>query len=173
MGEFDYDRAEADLYDSGCPYSEEIYDYQTEKGRNEFMRENGLDPNKYTNSGSGSSNNNSSGGSICYLTTACVVSKGLPDNCEELTILRGFRDNYLKKIAGGEEEIKEYYQIAPKIVEAINNRIDASSIWAKTYTELILPCVDLIKKNENDIAHKKYKVYTKYLQGLYQGETNT
>lgn len=31
---FDYDKAEADLYDSGCPYSEDIYGYRSEKGIN-------------------------------------------------------------------------------------------------------------------------------------------
>ena len=30
----------------------------------------------------------SSGG--CYLTSACVESKNLPDNCHELTVLRQF-----------------------------------------------------------------------------------
>lgn len=37
----------------------------------------------------------SSGG--CFLTSACVKSKGLPDNCYELTRLRWFRDNILAK----------------------------------------------------------------------------
>lgn len=32
----------------------------------------------------------------CYLTSACTKARGLPDNCEELTILRKFRDEWLK-----------------------------------------------------------------------------
>lgn len=52
--------------------------------------------------------NPDSGG--CYLTTACVEAKGLPDDCEELTILRDFRDHWLKKQPGGAEEIAEYHQ---------------------------------------------------------------
>ena len=37
------------------------------------------------------------------------------DNCYELTVLRWFRDNFVSK-----EDIKHYYEIAPVIVEAIN-----------------------------------------------------
>lgn len=99
---FNYGKAEADLYDAGCPDSEEIYGYRSEKAIESFMRENGLDPEKYydntEDSKSSSSNNNSSG---CYLTSACVNAKGLPDDCEELTVLRNFRD-------GGTEHTVNY-----------------------------------------------------------------
>ena len=36
MSEFDYEKAESDLYDSGCHHSEEIYEYNTDRGRNDF-----------------------------------------------------------------------------------------------------------------------------------------
>ena len=32
----------------------------------------------------------------CYLTSACMYSKGLPDDCYELETLRNFRDTWLK-----------------------------------------------------------------------------
>jgi len=165
MDDFNYGKAEADLYDSGCPYSEEIYEYSTDKGRDEFLRENGLDPAKY-HSGSGNSNNSSSN-SGCYLTTACVMSKGLPDNCEELETLRSFRDTYLKGIPEGLTDIKEYYEIAPKIVEAINKFPDAAKLWENVYKELILPCVSLIKKGDNKQTYSMYKQYTNMLKDKY------
>ena len=59
---FDYDKAEADLYDSGCPYSEDIYGYRSEKGINEFMRENGLDPDRYYSGGNNSGDSSNNGG---------------------------------------------------------------------------------------------------------------
>ena len=31
----------------------------------------------------------------CYLTSACMYSKGLPDDCYELETLRNFRDTWL------------------------------------------------------------------------------
>ncbi|NJK93323.1 MAG: hypothetical protein HC904_16845 [Blastochloris sp.] len=59
----------------------------------------------------------SSGG--CFLTTACVVHAGLDDNCEELMVLRSFRDNVLLKTSTGRRLVEEYYRIAPPIVEEI------------------------------------------------------
>ena len=166
MDDFNYGKAEADLYDSGCPNSEEIYEYSTDRGRDEFLRENGLNPANYHTGGSGSSGNNS-GTSGCYLTTACTLAKGLPDNCNELETLRAFRDSYLKNRPNGESDIREYYEIAPKIVTAINKLPDANNIWSRVYSELIIPCISFIKGNENEKAYSMYKNYTNDLKVKY------
>ena len=165
--DFDYDKAEADLYDSGCFDSEEIYGYRSEKGINEFMRENGLNPDNYYkhSGGSGSSNNSNSGG--CYLTSAWVNAKNLPDDCEELTVLRNYRDTYLKQREGGAEDIKHYYEFAPKIVEAIDKLPNAVSIWEKLYNDMILPCVAFIKDSQFEAAYELYKKFTLQLEGEY------
>ena len=60
------------------------------------------DSNGRNSDGSWSDNGGSGG---CYLTTACVVAKNLPDDCEELTALRNFRDTYLRNHENGEEDI--------------------------------------------------------------------
>lgn len=73
-----------------------------------------------------------SSGSFCFLTSACVKYYGKADDCEELTKLRNFRDNQLRKSFEGEKLIEEYYKIAPKIVE----RIEASD-KKKEYYEFI------------------------------------
>ena len=59
----------------------------------------------------------SSGGGGCFITTAIVERRGEEDDGETLTILRNFRDTYM----GGKKSIDliEYYDIAPKIIEAI------------------------------------------------------
>ena len=105
-------------------------------------------------------NNRSSGSGGCYLTSACVKAKGLGDDCDELTCLRNFRDNYLRNIENGQEEIDSYYAIAPEIVDRINQREDAQELWDSVYTELILPCVDYINSLENEKAYELYKNYT-------------
>ena len=43
---------------------------------------------------------NDSGG--CFLTSACTEARGLPDDCHELTVLRSFRDGYLRSQPEGE-----------------------------------------------------------------------
>lgn len=99
--------------------------------------------------------NPNSGG--CYLTSACVETRGLPDDCEELTVLRNFRDNWLKQQPGGAEEVAEYYEAAPQIVAEINKRADAREIWNALYDALVAPCVKLIRCGEMERARERYK----------------
>lgn len=97
----------------------------------------------------------SSGG--CYLTTACVECRNLADNCRELTVLRSFRDNYMANQENGKDDIKEYYDKAPTIVEIINKRDDSNEIYDDLYRNVIKPCVELIEIGRNEEAYQKYK----------------
>lgn len=106
-------------------------------------------------------------GGGCYLTTACTVSRNLPDNCMELTTLRWFRDNYLSKRENGSHEIGEYYYIAPKIVDKINQSPNADNVWSTLYDSLILPCVKLIKDGKYEETYQLYKKVTKQLKAKY------
>jgi hypothetical protein len=103
----------------------------------------------------------------CFLTSACVEAKGLPDDCHELTVLRTFRDGYLSQVEGGSAEICEYYQIAPSIVESINHLPDSLSIFEKIYNELVLPCVAFIETGKNEDAHQLYRSYTLSLEAQF------
>ena len=101
---------------------------------------------------SAASNSNSSGGStqggICYLTTACCEHKGLPDDCEELTVLRKFRDSYVAK-----ELVQEYYRLAPAIVERIKDKPPVLDYVHAT----VQLCVKDIKAGRFELALNKYK----------------
>jgi len=84
-----------------------------------------------TNSGKGTIIDTTSGekestDTQCYLTTACMrhMALNFDDNCEELTILRWFRDKYVSK-----EDIKHYYNTAPIVVAAINEVEDNNKIY--------------------------------------------
>ena len=104
----------------------------------------------------------SSGG--CYLTTACINTKNLPDDCRELTILRSFRDNYLMYQSNGRADIQEYYQTAPKIVEVINGQNNKDEIYEELYNNVIVPCVELIEQGKNEEVYDKYKTMVKKLE---------
>lgn len=164
MDEFDYDKAEADLYDVGCPDSEEIYGYTSEKGFREFMRENGLNPDNYSKNGNSGGNDNSGG---CFLTSACMTARGLADDCEELRVLRRYRDSVLKYRDGGLEDIEHYYQVAPKIVEAINGQPSPAEEWDRLYREMVLPCVEKIKAGKTEDAYALYKDTVSWLENEY------
>lgn len=103
----------------------------------------------------------------CFLTSACVEAKGLPDDCHELSILRSFRDGYLSSLPGGREEVAEYYFIAPQIVAAIKDRANAPAIFNSIYEKLVRPCVEMIERGENENAHKLYRDSVRQLQTQY------
>lgn len=100
----------------------------------------------------------------CFLTSACVEAMGLPDDCYELTTLRGFRDEYLAKLDRGQCEIAYYYHVAPGIVERIKKSTNANAILEQIYNDLIIPCVKLIEQKENEKAHSKYREYIMMLE---------
>ena len=152
----DYDRAEEDLWDQSD--SEEpfgIRDYRNEKDFRDYMKEHGMNPDKYIKNGS----NNKNGGSdpLCFLTTACIRAKQLPDDCEELQTLRAYRDSYLSDRAGGKDDIARYYEIAPKIVDAIDRLPDAQARWNSMYDQLVVPCVSMILDGRNEEAYRLYR----------------
>lgn len=107
----------------------------------------------------------SSGG--CYLTSACMYSKGLEDNCHELTTLRKFRDSWLKNSENGKDLIDTYYLIAPKIVSEINKTKDSKSVYEMIYDKMVKPCVELIENNKFDEALDLYKSVTLELKTIY------
>ena len=172
MSKFNYKKAEADLHDAGARHPDEIYEYKSEKAIRGYMKENGLNPDKYykqngNTSRSKSGSDSGSGTEGCYITSACVAARGLPDQCEELQTLRFFRDGYLSEQPGGQVEIEQYYATAPKIVEAINQSTNAAAIWNSVYEELVKPCVQLIHSARNEEAHRLYKEYALKLSDQY------
>ena len=112
-----------------------------------------------SNTGKGSITDTTSGSkettdTSCYLTTACMIHKAeeFDDNCEELTILRWFRDEFVSK-----EDIEHYYETAPIIIENINEVENNNQIYNYIYEKVISVCVDAIKKGDFDSAYNRYK----------------
>jgi hypothetical protein len=103
----------------------------------------------------------------CFLTTACVKSKQLPDDCEELQTLRSFRDKHLKSSEEGKRLIAHYYEIAPGIVEKINALDNSKVIYDFMYNTLVLNTIELIDSGNNQAAIQYYKEYTESLETLF------
>ena len=103
----------------------------------------------------------------CFLTSACTAARGLPDDCHELQTLRRFRDEWLKKQQDGVLLIAYYYEVAPRIVAAIDACSDHLEIYDRLYQELVSPCVRMIESGQNDDALLLYKDYTLKLEEMY------
>lgn len=90
---------------------------------------------------------------------------GKPDDCYELETLRSFRDNYM---AADEfkADVEEYYEIAPKIVSAIENTGSQSTAYDYIYS-VITDCVTCIEKEDYVTAYELYKKMSLELQNQY------
>ena len=97
-----------------------------------------------------------SAGSSCFLTSACAIARGLPDDCFELTVLRGFRDGWLRDQPDGPALIAEYEAIAPAIVDRIHARPDAGAVFGRLY-ERIEAAVGLVVRGEHVRALSAYR----------------
>jgi len=99
----------------------------------------------------------------CFLTTACVTARGLPDDCEELQVLRTFRDGYLRRLPEGPALIEEYYARAPRIVELISRRDDARRIWEEVY-QTLRAAVHQVQRHEPEAALRTYCALVRTLE---------
>lgn len=106
-------------------------------------------------------------GGGCYLTTSCMIEKSsdFDDNCYELTTLRSFRDSYMKK--HHEEDILYYYEVAPKIIEAIDKLSNRKRILQNMYNELVVQVISYIENSDFEKAYAYYKEYTFQLEEKY------
>lgn len=102
-----------------------------------------------------------SSGSGCYLTTACVEAKGLPDDCRELEALRGFRDAYLGATAEGSADIQRYYQLAPRLVKQLDRLLEKQAVYQRIYNELVYKGINGANppKGAGISHHDKYEGY--------------
>ncbi len=97
-----------------------------------------------------------SGGSGCFLTSACVDYMGLADDCKELTSLRCFRDKYMRSTESGSALVDEYYVIAPGIVENINKSENKDIFYQYIYAA-VKYCVMLIEQEKYEEVLAEYK----------------
>jgi hypothetical protein len=103
----------------------------------------------------------------CFLTTACVEARDLPDDCYELRTLRDFRDNYVEDLPGGKRIIEEYYEIAPRIIKEIEKTVHSAEIFEELYEDLVRKSVRLIDFGYYKEAFENYRSTVKELKDKY------
>ncbi len=91
----------------------------------------------------------------CYLTTACVQYHGLADDCEQLEMLRSFRDHSLLQQPGGQQLVALYYDIAPAIVDGIDQSASPAQIYAEIFA-IINDCIAALKRNDTAYTFQRY-----------------
>lgn len=103
----------------------------------------------------------------CFLTTACVKHRQLPDNCEELQTLRRLRDQHMRKTGEGLQLITTYGTVGPRIVAAIRRCENEPEILEYMYQNMILPSVALVQAGEHNKAITYYRSFVAALEKAY------
>ncbi len=86
----------------------------------------------------------------CFITSAVCNHLGKADNCHMLYTFRQYRDKWLLKQKGGLDLIREYYTIAPGIVDWIDSCSNSAEIYTYIHNKYLKKCYHLIK-------HKQYR----------------
>lgn len=95
----------------------------------------------------------------CFITTAVCETFGKPDNCQELTAFRHFRDTYMKEEKNLQSEVSKYYEIAPRICAAIDAKgVDAAKQeYARIWDEYLSKAFEALNNNDLEKTHTIYK----------------
>jgi len=163
-----HDAKEAGVVDELCHDIGKIFDRNKEHesynaGWNDGIKESSSDTKSSSDNKGSDSDKGKSG---CYLTTACAEAMKLPDNCLELSVLRNFRDKILMSRPSGKRAVREYYKIAPEIVQTIGEQNNAQSIWQSVYRDIRF-AVSLVLSGDFEKAFKHYQQMTLRLKEKY------
>ena len=107
---------------------------------------------------------------FCFITTAVCEYLHKPDDCYELTTLRIFRDKWLAIQPSGEAIIKEYYQIAPLIVAALDSSIEKDKVYEDLWNKYISPCIKLIELTAYSACMDLYMEMVNNLKNKFRKE---
>ena len=153
------DGSELDInpYGNGTGYKIDYYDkspYGNAKHNSTHIKASINEDWERTDNDRDNGTQNKSSGSGCYLTSACIqhLQQNFDDKCYELSVLRWFRDKFVTK-----EDIEHYYEVAPVIVENINEDKNANAIYNYIYDNIVSYCVEQIKQGNYEAAYDRYK----------------
>lgn len=104
--------------------------------------------------------------SNCFITTACVNYFALSDNCYELETLRRFRDQFLLQSSEGSLDVEVYYDIAPVIVNKLENDPIKNLLFERIFSQIRMACM-AIDQGDNSKAHSIYRSSVKELKDRY------
>ena len=104
----------------------------------------------------------------CYITTAMCHILGMDDDCETLEILRGFRDNYMKKHEECLPLLKDYDVVGPMIAESLyTDKENGVTLATIVKNNFIKDAIEQINDKAYGAAIKTYKNMTFFLMDCY------
>jgi hypothetical protein len=104
---------------------------------------------------------------FCYITTAVCKTLDKSDDCYELTMFRQFRDSFLLQEEDGARIVSEYYELAPEIVNRINQQDNKQDIYEEIWKGHLATCLQNIEDGSNQLCKENYIKMVKNLQKQY------
>lgn len=105
----------------------------------------------------------------CYLTTATLHALGR-DDAPELDTLRRFRDRVLLPTPSGRRVVADYYEVAPRIVAAIDRLPDSGRVYRSIYRDFIAPAALAVEAGEFGAAFERYRRLVGETSARFLGE---
>ncbi len=107
---------------------------------------------------------------LCYVTTAVCQNLNRGEDCEELRLIKDFRDGYLSGTKEGQALIEEYYDIAPTLVKRIAKDAEAQAKYIWLWNTYLAPCVAYIRAGQQEACKDTYchmmeKLREEYMPG--------
>lgn len=120
-----------------------------------------------------SNDDNDSGG--CFITSAVCTNFKKSDDCVELTMFRHFRDTFMQETTEMQKEVKEYYNIAPKICNAIDSLGEQLALeeYARIWKDSLESAFTALNVNNKREAYNIYKKMVLCLKEHYLKETQS
>jgi len=104
---------------------------------------------------------------LCFITTAVCSQEGKPDDCEELTAFRRFRDGWLRECPDGDALIREYYETAPAIVTMISVCENAETAYGEIRERWLDGCYCDLRSGRMEACKARYTDMVRTLQKKY------
>jgi hypothetical protein len=106
-------------------------------------------------------------GGGCFITTAVCGTLGKPDDCEELTLFRRFRDTYMRADETRREDVRLYYAVAPAVCARIDRLPDKEKIYTNIWKLYLEPLFTDLKEGYLDKVYRGYKAMVLALKETY------
>ncbi len=108
----------------------------------------------------------------CYITTIICRILGYDDNCELLNLLRNFRENILKPNKEYLTLLVAYDTYGPQICDKLIASKESHQIAINLLYNYLLPCFELIKTHNFELAINKYQTMVNLLMRMFNIEYN-
>ncbi len=105
---------------------------------------------------------------FCFITTAACLALHERKDCQQLNILREFRDTYISDGGTGDLLIDEYYRVGPLLVSKIERGWNPMAVYYILWEFYIEPSCEAIKQHKRETAKNIYITMVKNLCRHYR-----